>query len=411
MKSATTAICLLLLTIVVGFGSIKPAAAVPVDNGDGTVTDSRGLMWLQAPAFYDVPPAENPGMTFDEANAWAALLVFAGYDDWRLPSALDFDTGLPDTAWRSTNNEWGYLYGVEWGNPWGKAGGASLPPGMETMPEYWDYTIGWWTSTVQDVDNAYYFHATWDQINWQIMGADKSEHMRGITAVRETTPIVIDVVPTDPSGSFAVSIDAGIDKGSPVLSWTVIGTTNIASYTVTQWSDIVLIIEGQLLDPSIEGQILLEVDPPDTIITYQIDIAPAPAVYAPVASFTETAESVPAGVPITFDPSGSYDSDGSIVLYEWDWDGDGTYDESSPTPDPVSHTYSTDGSYTVTLRVTDNDGLTNTATATKTIEPCPENVIPEVPLGTILASVAMIGALVSYFGYPKLRRKHTSINP
>jgi len=128
----------------------------------------------------------------------------------------------------------------------------------------------------------------------------------------------------------------------------------------------------------------------------------------PVASFTETAETVPVGTPITFDPSDSYDPDGTIELYEWDWDGDGTYDQSTSSPTQVSYTYSAPGTYTVTLRVTDNDGLTDTATATKNITPT--GVIPEVPLGTIMASAAMIIALVGYFAIPKFR-KQIRINP
>lgn len=38
-------------------------------------------------------------------------------------------------------------------------------------------------------------------------------------------------------------------------------------------------------------------------------------------------------------------------------------------------------------------------------------VVPEVPLGTIMASAAMIIALVGYFAIPKFRKKQISINP
>jgi len=127
----------------------------------------------------------------------------------------------------------------------------------------------------------------------------------------------------------------------------------------------------------------------------------------PVASFIESAHTAPVGTPITFDPSGSYDSDGTIVLYEFDFDGDGVYDYSSATSGSVLHTYMTPGTFTVTLRVTDNDGLTDTATDTKTIGPT--EVIPEVPLGTIMASAAMIIALVGYVAIPKFRKKQLSI--
>jgi PKD repeat protein len=77
---------------------------------------------------------------------------------------------------------------------------------------------------------------------------------------------------------------------------------------------------------------------------------------------------VTVGTSINFDASGSSDSDGSIILYEWDFDTDGTYDASGVT---ITHAYSTPGTYTVTLRVTDNDGLTDTCTDTKTVNPVP----------------------------------------
>jgi len=123
---------------------------------------------------------------------------------------------------------------------------------------------------------------------------------------------------------------------------------------------------------------------------------------APVALFTESLHTAPAGTPITFDPSGSYDLDGTIVLYEWDWDTDGVYDASYTSPTVVSHTYMTPGTYSVTLRVTDDDGLTDTATDTKII--LPDHIIPEVPLGTVMVSAAMIIALAAYVTMPKWRR-------
>ena len=64
--------------------------------------------------------------------------------------------------------------------------------------------------------------------------------------------------------------------------------------------------------------------------------------------------------PVTFDGSYSYDTDcgnQEIVLYEWDWDGDGIYEE---TGDIVSHSFSVEDVYYVQLRVTDDEGGTDT---------------------------------------------------
>jgi len=64
-------------------------------------------------------------------------------------------------------------------------------------------------------------------------------------------------------------------------------------------------------------------------------------------------------VPVTCDASASHDNadGGWIVSYEWDF-GDGT----TASGKVVTHEYNITGSYTVTLTVTDNDGLTDTAT-------------------------------------------------
>jgi PKD repeat protein len=82
----------------------------------------------------------------------------------------------------------------------------------------------------------------------------------------------------------------------------------------------------------------------------------------PVASFTESAETVSSGENIHFDASESYDSDGAIVAYSWDF-GDGT----TATGITVDHAYDNNGVYTVTLTVTDDDGATDSATAKKNV--------------------------------------------
>lgn len=64
---------------------------------------------------------------------------------------------------------------------------------------------------------------------------------------------------------------------------------------------------------------------------------------------------------VEFDASGSSDSDGSIVLYEWDWESDGTWDEDSGASPTASHEYPDAGEYSATVRVTDNEGATDTA--------------------------------------------------
>jgi hypothetical protein len=68
-------------------------------------------------------------------------------------------------------------------------------------------------------------------------------------------------------------------------------------------------------------------------------------------------------IPIVFDGSGSFDSDGgTIVSYAWNFGDGGTAAFAIS-----EHTYSVAGTYTVTLTVTDNDGKTNSNQTTATV--------------------------------------------
>jgi len=56
----------------------------------------------------------------------------------------------------------------------------------------------------------------------------------------------------------------------------------------------------------------------------------------------------------------SIDDDGEIVKYEWDFDGKGVYDFNSLESGNTVFIYTGEGSFPVSLRVTDNKGYTNT---------------------------------------------------
>jgi PKD repeat protein len=74
----------------------------------------------------------------------------------------------------------------------------------------------------------------------------------------------------------------------------------------------------------------------------------------PNADFSWTPREPETAETIIFNASSSNDPDGDIVLYEWDWDNDGTYDENHTTP-TATQSWPVEGSYNVTLRVTDNN--------------------------------------------------------
>ena len=79
---------------------------------------------------------------------------------------------------------------------------------------------------------------------------------------------------------------------------------------------------------------------------------------------------------VTFDASASTDPNNNIATYAWDF-GDGT----TGTGVNTTHQYTTEGTFTVTLAVTDTAGLSDTATATITATEVPTvpGAIPEAP--------------------------------
>jgi hypothetical protein len=78
----------------------------------------------------------------------------------------------------------------------------------------------------------------------------------------------------------------------------------------------------------------------------------------PSAAFSVNVSDPRVNEPVRLDATNSTDSDGTIVSHDWDLDGDGIYEASGET---VTTNFSTPGTVTVSLRVTDDDGVSDTA--------------------------------------------------
>ncbi len=101
---------------------------------------------------------------------------------------------------------------------------------------------------------------------------------------------------------------------------------------------------------------------------------------APNAKPKAAFDSTKAGLTVTTDGSTSSDTDGSIVNYAWDF-GDG-WTTAGVDQKTASHTYATAGTKTITLKVTDDDGDTDTVSHDVTV------VAPnQLPTAAIDASV------------------------
>ncbi|MCB1186083.1 PKD domain-containing protein [bacterium] len=82
---------------------------------------------------------------------------------------------------------------------------------------------------------------------------------------------------------------------------------------------------------------------------------------APIAAIRTTQLGDSPEFSASFSADNSADIDGSIEKYEWDWDNDAVFDDDTGTNPAGSHDFLTGGSYTVVVRVTDDDGSTDTA--------------------------------------------------
>jgi PKD repeat protein len=76
----------------------------------------------------------------------------------------------------------------------------------------------------------------------------------------------------------------------------------------------------------------------------------------PTARFTASPASGDSPLTVSFNASGSSDPEGIIVSYNWDFD-----DGATGTGEITSHSFTSAGTYSVTLTVTDDDGATDSA--------------------------------------------------
>jgi len=98
------------------------------------------------------------------------------------------------------------------------------------------------------------------------------------------------------------------------------------------------------------------------------------------------------GGTVQFSGAGT-DEDGIITKYEWDFDGDGVYEWSSNENGLTTFIFNNAGTYTATLRVTDDSGKTATDSLTVTVkspEVEEESRLPSLSLAASLAAVAVI---------------------
>jgi|Tabmets5t2r1_1033131.scaffolds.fasta_scaffold01850_4 glucose/arabinose dehydrogenase/PKD repeat protein len=111
-----------------------------------------------------------------------------------------------------------------------------------------------------------------------------------------------------------------------------------------------------------------------------------------MAEATPTTGSAP--LTVAFDGTGSTDPNpGDTLSYAWDLDGDGAYDDS--TASQPTFTYTSQGSYNASLRVTDSQGASDTDSVTITVG----NTAPAATILTPAAGTTWkVGDVISFSG-------------
>jgi glucose/arabinose dehydrogenase len=115
---------------------------------------------------------------------------------------------------------------------------------------------------------------------------------------------------------------------------------------------------------------------------------------APFAQVTASAVAGPVPLRVQFDASASSDPNGDTLGYAWDLDGDGAFDDSTAVA--PAHTFVTDGSFTVRVRVTDPIGLFDDASVIIDANNTPPVATVDTPLPLMLWRV---GDTIAFSGH------------
>ncbi|MBO9531495.1 MAG: PKD domain-containing protein [Solirubrobacteraceae bacterium] len=96
------------------------------------------------------------------------------------------------------------------------------------------------------------------------------------------------------------------------------------------------------------------------VVEHDVKVTAAPTAKAVASTTTPQINQ-----SVSFDGTGSTDSDGTLSAYAWDLDGNGSFETNGAT---ASKSYPNAGTVAVKLKVTDNDGATNIAVLPITVQ-------------------------------------------
>lgn len=187
--------------------------------------------------------------------------------------------------------------------------------------------------------------------------------------------------PSSASVGDTVTLDGSnaVDPDGEVVAWDWIITNQATGNRITARG---AIAEVTLADPGLHDVVLLLTDSDSLISGDETQINVTEVVQVPPVAVADVPASATVGSVVRMASSNSTDSDGSITARQWEF-GDGN---SSRAANP-NHSWASPGTYTVSLRVTDNDQISDISTrritisAVATTNPPPTNQRPSANAG------------------------------
>ncbi len=398
----------------------------------GAVIDANGILWSSewtnpsvgkldpaGPSYTSINVGETGGvygMGIDANNN----LFISGYFT-NTVSKYDISTGLPVWKWTTADGGLSQARGVvvtNDGDVWVAASGSDLvyrldnngvikasisvgvyPTGVSVDNNGKVWVVNYNDGYIKRIDPA----TNTVDLEKLILGNDGTgiSHHYGYS---DMTGYVARTITTK-TGTWTVDFDSGT-SGTPwgTASWNSIepaGTqVNVrvrSSDDKATWSGWEDTTNGVKLTTTPNGRYLqiettLQITSGDVspiLYDLTVKVGNQPPIANPGGPYVENE-----GSAITFVGSTSSDPDAgdSIVNYEWDLDGDGTFESSGAT---ITKTWLDDYSGTLTLKVTDTYGATNTADTTVTVN----NVAPTVTItGPAAGSIYAVNTPVTFTG-------------
>ena len=306
---------------IIGFGNANSGSSSNYDRH--VYMDSAGRLW------FGVHPGHvetvNSAATYND-GAWHQVVATLGPDGMGLYVDGELQDSKEDVSSAQAYEGYWRIAGDNL-NGWPSASSAYFSGAIDEVAVYPS------ALTAQQVENNYQLGTTGALPNQPPTAAFTS-------SVDELTASFDGSGSSDPDGSitsYGWAFGDGAEESGDSVEHVY---AEAGTYTVT-----LTVTDDDGAADSISHDVTV-VDPPD------------PVNVVPVAVF----ESSAAGLSVSFDGSGSSDSDGSVASYAWDF-GDGAEGSGAS----VEHTFAEAGTYSVVLTVTDDDGATDSVSHDVTV--------------------------------------------